>query len=108
MKTNQTLITRSQAITMAITVGFTFIIYWTISIGIWGLALNKNILSFALFGACFGLLIDILFIVPVIATKKTQEKALDMQTSANLVWGTPAIVIGILGLCVWIIKIIFF
>ena len=88
-----------------------FIVLYGIALSIWGLALKKNFLWFGLFGVIVGLLISLAFVVPVIVkqmTLRTEGDPRDTMFGAGVIWGGWAIIIGVLGIVVWIIRAIFF
>lgn len=101
-------ITRGQAKINAVMAAIHLIIYYGIALTIWGFALKKNLLWFGLSGAVIGLLISLVFVVPVIAIQKTEERTKDIMFAAGATWGNIGIFIGILGIFVWIIRAIFF
>lgn len=80
---------------------------FAISLGIWGLALNKNVLWFAIAGVIIGLLIGIIS-TPVISKRKKIINASEMVFSVGYFWGGTCALIGMSGLAVWLIRIIFF
>ena len=84
------------------------IICYGIALGIWGLVLKKNFLWFGLSGFIVGLLISLVFVVPVIAMQRTAKRTKNMMFAAGATWGNIGILIGILGIVVWIIRAIFF
>lgn len=85
-----------------------FIFYYSIAIGIWGLALKRSIFWFILSGAIVGLVISLLFVSPVVASQRTKGRIQDMMFAAGSMWGGLSIAIGILGIITWIIRAIFF
>lgn len=102
------IITRCQSIAYAIGGALGLIIYYGIVLSFWGLALKKSFLWFGLAGTIVGLLISLVFVVPIIATQRTEERTKDMMFAAGSTWGTIGIIIGSLGIVVWIIRAIFF
>lgn len=103
----ETILKRSRAKSMAFGVILQLVAGYCVAIGIWGLAFNKNLLWFALIGIIIGLLIG-LFNAKIILMQRTVEKANDMMFSMGSLWGGLCTVIGIFGLIVWIIRVIFF
>lgn len=103
----KTILERSRAKSMALGVILQLVIGYCVAISIWGLALNKNLLWFALVGIIIGLLIG-LFNAKIILMQKTVERANDMMFSMGSLWGGLCTITGILGLIVWIIRVIFF
>jgi hypothetical protein len=101
-------ITRGQAKMNAIMATLHLIFYYGIALIIWGFALKQSIFWFGLTGVILGLLISLVFVVPVIAVQRTEEYTKDMMFAAGAIWGNIGIFIGILGIIVWIIRIIFF
>jgi uncharacterized membrane protein len=98
---------KSESVMTAIFVALQLIVYYGIAIGIWGLLLKKSFLVFAFWGAIVGLIISLLFVVPVIAFQRTKEKIRDMSFGAGFMWGNLGIIIGVLGLVTWIVRVIF-
>lgn len=84
------------------------VVYYGIAISIWGLALKKSFLWFGLYGVIAGLLISLIFVVPVIAMQRTEERTKDIMFAAGSIWVSIGILIGILGIVVWVIRAIFF
>jgi len=99
---------RSESIMTAIMNTLQLMITYGIVIGIWGLVFKKSFLIFGLYGAMAGLLISLLFIAPVTASQRTKERIKDTSFGASLMLVTPVIYIGIAGLVVWVIRLIFF
>jgi len=99
---------RSESIMTAIMNTIQLMITYGIAIGIWGLVFKKSFLIFGLYGVMAGLLISLLFIVPVTASQRTKERIKDTSFGAGLMLVIPAIYIGIGGLVVWVIRLIFF
>lgn len=98
---------RSESITTAVFVSLRLIVYYVIAVGIWGLAFKTSLLWFGLFGLIAGSLVSLLA-GPVIANQRTKERIRDMVTSVGMLWGSVAIIIGVLGLAAWLIRLIFF
>jgi len=101
-------ITRGQAKMNAIMAALHLVVYYGIALGIWGLALKKSFLWFGLSGVVVGLLISLVFVVPVIAMQRTEERTKDMMFAAGSIWGNIGILIGVLGIVAWIIRVIFY
>jgi|SRR3989344_1654000 len=99
---------RSESIMTAIMVSLTIIVCYGIAIGIWGLVFSKNFFSFGLYGATVGLLISLLFVTPVIAVQRTKERIKNTIFGVDMMITNIGIVIGILGLIIWTIRLIFF
>ncbi len=99
---------KNESFGSAVMAALHLIFYYGIAIGIWGLALKKSILWFILFGAIAGLLIGLVFVCPVVASQRTKGRLQDIMFSAGSIWGGIATIIGVLGIIVWIIRIIFF
>ena len=83
------------------------IVYYAIALSVWGFALKKSFVNFGFFGAILGALISLVFVVPVIALQRTEERTKDMMFATGATWGNIGIVIGMLGFAVWIIRVIF-
>lgn len=101
-------ISKGQAKMNAIMAALHLIVYYGIALSIWGLALKKSFLWFGLSGVIVGTLISLVFVVPVIAMQRTVERTKDMMFAAGAIWGNIAILVGVLGIIVWIIRAIFF
>lgn len=101
-------ITKGQAKMNAFMATLHLIVYYGIALGIWGIALKKSFLWFGLFGVIAGLMISLMFVVPVIAVQGTEERTKDIMFGVGMMWGIIAIIIGALGIIVWIIRAIFF
>ncbi|MDP3899652.1 MAG: hypothetical protein Q8Q23_01075 [bacterium] len=99
---------RSESVMTAIMNTIRLMITYGITIGIWGLVFKKSFLTFGLYGTIAGLLISLLFIAPVTVSQRTKERIKDTSFGASLMLVTPVIYIGIAGLVVWIIRLIFF
>lgn len=84
---------------------FQFTVTYGIAFGFWGLVLNKGFIRFAIGGATIGLLLG-LFFYTVFAKQRTKEKIQDASFFIGYIWINLAIVIGALGLIIWIIKLI--
>jgi hypothetical protein len=84
------------------------VVYYGVALSIWGLTLKKSIFWFGLYGVIAGLLISLVFVAPVIVTSKTKDRVRDMMFSAGAIWGNVGILIGILGIIIWIVRVIFF
>jgi len=76
--------------------------------GIWGLVFQKSFFVFGFYGAIAGLLISLMFIAPVIVFQRTREKIRDMSFGSGSMWLVPALFIGVLGIIVFLIRLIFF
>lgn len=100
-------ITKSQAIINAVMASLHLIVYYGIALSIWGLAIKKSFVRFGLFGVILGALISLFFVAPIIAVQRTEERTKDMMFAVGAMWGNVGILIGILGLVVWIIRAIF-
>lgn len=103
----ETILERSRAKSMALGIILQLVAGYCIAIGIWGLALNKSLFWFVLVGVIVGLLIG-LFNAKIILIQRTVEGASDMMFSMGSLWGGLCTIIGIFGLIVWIIRVIFF
>ena len=101
-------ISNSQAKMNAIITALHLIVYYGMALIIWGVTLEKSIFWFGLIGIVLGLLISLLFVAPVIAAQRTEESTKDTMFAAGAIWGNVGILVGILGIIVWIIKVIFF
>ncbi|MCX6743818.1 MAG: hypothetical protein NT116_06340, partial [Candidatus Parcubacteria bacterium] len=104
----ETPISRGQAKMNAIMATLHLIFYFGIALLIWGLALKKSIFWFGLAGVLVGLIISLLFVAPIMGMQKTKERTKELMFSIGSIWGGISIIIGILGILVWIIRAIFF
>jgi len=95
--------TRAEAIGSVVRFAFTY----GVVVGLWGLALNKDFVLFGVVGAILGSILSLIFAVPVISTRKTYEDMDDAVSGTNAIWGAAAIYVGISGVIVWIVRIIF-
>ena len=100
-------IPKSESVMTAVIVSFRLIAWYGIAIGIWGLVFKKSILMFGFYGVILGLLISLLS-APIIASKRTKESIRDTVFGAGFMWGSIATIIGVIGLAVWAIMLIFF
>lgn len=96
--------TRAEAIGAVVRFAFTF----SIVIGIWGLALNKDFVLFGIIGAILGSILSLILVVPVILNQRTEESLDNIVSAANTLWGGVAVYAIIFGVIAWIIRIIFF
>lgn len=99
---------KSEAVMTAVWCVLQLIFIYAIVGGIWGLVFKKSFLFFGLFGGIIGLLVSLLFVAPVVAHQRTKQRIQDIVFGAGSLLFVPIIYIGILGLIVWIIKLIFF
>jgi len=82
-------------------------IMYGIAFGIWGLIFSRSFFVFAIYGSILALIINILF-GPVVAFQRTREKVREMSFVFGYLWSNLAIYVGILGLIVLAIRLIFF
>src|ERR1700722_19083563 len=108
MEQDDQIITRGQARMDAFMTALHLIFYYAIALGIWGLAVHKSFIWFGLSGAVLGLLVSLVFVVPVIAGQRTANRSKDMIFAASALWGNFAIIIGIAGILAFVIRLIFF
>ena len=99
---------RSYAIGSAIGRSFELVVSYAIVGGIWGLVFKKSFFVFSLFGGIAGLLVSVLFVAPIVASQRTKHRMQDIIFGAGSLLFVPVIYIGVLGLIVWIIRLIFF
>lgn len=99
---------RSEAVMTAVWCVLQLIFIYTVVGGIWGLVFKKSFLLFGLFGGIAGLLVSALFVAPVVASQRTKQRIQDVVFGAGSLLFAPVIYIGVLGLIVWIIRLIFF
>lgn len=99
---------RSEAVMTAVMNTIQLMITYGITSGLWGLVFKKSFLTFGLYGAIAALFISLLFVAPVTASQRTKKRIKDTSFGASLMLVTPVIYIGIAGLVVWVIRLIFF
>jgi hypothetical protein len=99
---------RSESVMTAVWCVLQLIVIYAIVGGIWGLVFKKSFLIFGLFGGIAGLLVSALFVAPVVASQRTKQRIQDIVFGAGSLLFVPIIYIGVLGLIVWIIRLIFF
>ncbi|MEN6307788.1 MAG: hypothetical protein ABFD91_08540 [Anaerohalosphaeraceae bacterium] len=97
---------RSESVMTAVFVSFQLIAYYGIVVGIWGLVFNKSFLMFGLYGVFVGLLLSLLF-SPVVAFQRTRERIRTIVNGIGIVWISPGILIGVVGLVAWLIRLLF-
>lgn len=108
MENQEQSISKYQANMNAVMATLHLMVYYGVVLLIWGFSLNKNILLFSFIGIIIGLIIGLVFVAPVMAMQKTVGRTKDMMFAAGALWGNLAIVIGVLGVIVWVIRAIFF
>ena len=84
-----------------------FMVYFGIAVGIWGTAFGKSFIQFGVVGAVVGLLLSLIFVAQVIVIQKTVEGAEDIIFGSNSMLGFLSIIIGISGLIVWMVRVLF-
>ena len=99
---------QSQSIMTATFVSLQIMALYGIAIAIWGLVFKKSFLGFGLYGVIVGFFISLLSVAPVVAFQRTKERIRDIVTGVGNVWGSVAIIIAVVGLVVWVIRVIFF
>ncbi|OJI08861.1 hypothetical protein COT69_01825 [candidate division WWE3 bacterium CG09_land_8_20_14_0_10_39_24] len=99
---------RSEAVMTAVWCVLQLIFIYAVVGGIWGLVFKKSFLLFGLLGGIAGLLVSALFVAPVVAFQRTKQRVQDIVFGAGSLLFVPVIYIGVLGLIVWIIRLIFF
>ena len=97
----------NESIMTAIFVTLQLMVYYGIAIGIWGLVFKNNVFSFVKYRVIFAFLFSLLFVGPVIAFQRTKQRIKDIVFAVGALWGNLAIVVGIVGLIVWVIMRIF-
>lgn len=103
-----TLLHRNESVMTAVWCVFQLIVIYALVGGIWGLVFKKSFLVFGLFGGIAGLLVSVLFVAPVVSSQRTKQRIQDIVFGAGSLLFVPVIYIGVLGLIVWIIRLIFF
>lgn len=99
---------RSNSIMTAVFVTLQLMLYYGMAMGIWGLAFKRSFLAFGFYGLIIGLLISLLFAGPVVAFQRTEEKIRDMSFGVGATWGNLGIIVGVVGLIVLVIRLLFF
>ena len=99
---------RSEAVMTAVWCVLQLVVSYAVVGGIWGLVFKKSFFAFGLFGGVVGLLVSILFVVPVVAFQRTKQRIQDIVFGAGSLLFIPVIYIGVLGLIAWAIRLIFF
>lgn len=99
---------RSEPVMTAVWAALQLMALYGIAIAIWGIVFKKSILIFGIYGVVAGLLISLLFSVPVVAFQRTRERVKDMSFGVGAMWGTIGIAIGIAGLAMLGIRLMFF
>lgn len=84
---------------------FQLIMSYGIALGFWGLVFNKGFITYAIYGAIIGLILGVFF-YPIFSKQRSKEKIQEASFIIGGMWINLAIVIGILGLIIWIIKLI--
>ena len=74
----------------------------------WGLALKRSLAWFSISGATVGLALGVLFVFPVVAKQRSEERTKEMMFAAGATWGNLAIFAILVGLAVWIVRLVFF
>jgi len=96
---------KNECIMTAIFISFQLITYYGIAIGIWGVVFKKSFLVFGFYGVVVGLLIS-LFTAPVVFSRRTKEQIRDISFGVGLMWFNLVIIIGIIGLVVLAIRLL--
>jgi hypothetical protein len=96
---------KSESIITWIINSFSLMMYYGIAVGIWGLVFGRSLTFSFLYGISIGLLINILF-GGTVAFQRTRERIKEMSLVVFSLWGNFAIVAGIIGLFVLIIKLL--
>ena len=107
INTSVTPINKKEAVMTSIFNSLGLIVYYGISIGIWGLVFNGDFFTFGFYGAIIGLLLSLVFFSKV-ASKRTKEAIRIESDVFGMMFGQTGIYIGVIGLIVLVIKLIFF
>ncbi len=99
---------KSEAVMTAVWCVLQLVVIYAVVGGMWGLVFEKSFSIFSLFGGIVGLLISTLFVAPVISSQRTKELLKNMVLRYGILLLYPVFWIGVLGLVVLIIKLIFF
>jgi hypothetical protein len=99
---------RKEAAMTAVMNTIQLMITYGITLGLWGLVFKKSFFTFSLYGVIAALIISLLLVAPVTASQRTKKRIQDISFGAGLMLVTPVIYIGIAGLVVWVIQLIFF
>jgi hypothetical protein len=55
-----------------------------------------------------GLVLGALFVFPVVAKQSSEERTKEVMFAVGATWGNLAILAGVVGLAVWIVRFVFF
>lgn len=99
---------RSESVITAIFVSLQLLICYGIIAGIWGLVFKKGFLKFGFYGVIVGLSIGLLFVSPVVAFQRTREQIQDVVFGVHITFGGLGFIIGLVGLIILVIRLIFF
>jgi len=102
------LIHKNKALAIAFFVSFKLIVYCGIAVSIWALVFNKSLLVFGLYGVIIGFIISLLFVAPVIALQRNNERIKNSVSGVGMLLIPVIAMVGIVGLIVWGIRLIFF
>jgi hypothetical protein len=75
---------------------------------VWGLALRGYLPWYGLAGVLLGFLVGVLFGFITISRQQTEERVKELMFAVGAIWGNLAILAGVLGIVVWIVRLIFF
>lgn len=98
---------RNYAVMTAVWCVLQLVVIYALAGGIWGLVFEKSFFIFSLFGSIVGLLISTSF-APVISSQRTKELLGIIVSRYGILLLYPVFWIGVFGLVVLIIRLIFF
>jgi len=100
-------ISKKDATMTAIWNSLGLMLYYGISIGIWGLIFKKSFFISGFYGIIIGFLISLISFSKI-ASKRTKESIRIESDVVGTMFGQTAIYIGITGLIILVIKLLFF
>jgi hypothetical protein len=84
-----------------------FIVLYAVVFAVWGFALRQSVLLFAIIGGVIAIIPGFLS-YSVAARKGTKEGTREMMFAAGAIWGSLALLLGVLGVVVWLVRVLFF
>lgn len=82
---------------------FWLAVIYGVALAIWGAAVGRSILVFAIIGGILGLLIG-WFNSLVIKGQRSIERASETSFAIGATWGVLGLVVGALGIIVWVVR----
>lgn len=99
---------KNESVMTAFFVSVQLMIYYGISLGVWGLVFNNKSPVFFLSGVFIGIVISLMFVAPVVASQRTKEQIKKIVDGVWLMWGVPLRFIFIVGIIALVVKSFFF